>query len=413
MNRKLIAVAVAGAMGLPALAVAQSTVQIYGRAHVEYSWTDSGGINEDQMHNGGGSNIGLRGTESLGGGLSAWFQCESSVQVQSGANGDGFCTRNSAVGLRGGFGNVHFGNWDMPMKWATISGVKLADTGTLGVANLFHKGAPANIANGVTPTDGVNVTIIAGATISRNTATSNTALMTFYRRNANTVQYWTPNFGGFEGRIGISAANEETAANGLTPRTISLAGKYASGPLLLAAGYEKHQDYALAGRDDTGWILAASYQFGPVRLAAMYEDLKWESLHATNSGDTSTWGLFAEWRISGPHTLKAQFVQADDTKGSLTAGNVGAPGQSLNAAGEISVGTATNMVFNGGAGGTGADQWGLGYQYDFSKRTALKLNYTYIDNDSNARYGAYNAGSSTALRGESVSAFGVAIDHRF
>ena len=44
MNKKLMALAVASALGTPAVALAQgaSTVQIYGTAYLEYSFEDQG-----------------------------------------------------------------------------------------------------------------------------------------------------------------------------------------------------------------------------------------------------------------------------------------------------------------------------------------------------------------------------------
>ncbi|MFN7088136.1 MAG: porin, partial [Burkholderiales bacterium] len=111
MQKKLIAIAVAGALGAPALAMAQaSTVQVYGRVTAEYGYVDqgSGKPNTDLLQTPGGSAIGFKGEEKLGGGLSAWFQCESSADIR-GQNQDGWCSRNSAVGFKGGFGNVYIG----------------------------------------------------------------------------------------------------------------------------------------------------------------------------------------------------------------------------------------------------------------------------------------------------------------
>ena len=110
MKKKLMAVAVAGALAAPALAVAQtSTVQVYGRITYEYGIIDQGeGQREtDYADSPGGSAIGFRGEEKLGGGLSAWFQCESSADVRA-LDQTGWCTRNSAVGFKGSWGNVHF-----------------------------------------------------------------------------------------------------------------------------------------------------------------------------------------------------------------------------------------------------------------------------------------------------------------
>jgi len=42
MNKKLMAVAVAGALAAPAAALAQSTVQLYGSIYMEYAFTSTG-----------------------------------------------------------------------------------------------------------------------------------------------------------------------------------------------------------------------------------------------------------------------------------------------------------------------------------------------------------------------------------
>ena len=88
MNKKLLAMAVAGAFVAPAAALAQSsTVQVYGKATVEYGYADQGDTgagaarvgrpNTDMFQTPGGSAVGFKGEEKLGGGLSAWFQCET------------------------------------------------------------------------------------------------------------------------------------------------------------------------------------------------------------------------------------------------------------------------------------------------------------------------------------------------
>src|SRR5665647_355036 len=136
MNKKLMAVAVAGALAVPALAFAQaSTVQIYGNITYEYGRSSGGDRpNVDYADTPGGSAIGFKGEEKLGGGLSAWFQCETTADVR-GYDQVGLCSRNSAVGFKGGFGNVHFGRWDTPMKRALNQGtVGATETGLLGMS---------------------------------------------------------------------------------------------------------------------------------------------------------------------------------------------------------------------------------------------------------------------------------------
>ena len=79
MNKKVMAVAVAGAFALPAsVALAQtSTVQIGGSVTLLYSsvkhQNDSVAKRSDILET-AEPNIYIRGEEKLGGGLSAWFQ---------------------------------------------------------------------------------------------------------------------------------------------------------------------------------------------------------------------------------------------------------------------------------------------------------------------------------------------------
>jgi len=132
MNKKLMALAVAGAFGVPAAAVAQ--VEIYGRANVfADSYSATGATTNPTVNdfksrtrvNDQGSRIGVRGREDLGRGLRAVYQIESGVNIDTGTqtssagpsatsgpsgSSTGFlASRDSWVGLEGGWGRVLFG----------------------------------------------------------------------------------------------------------------------------------------------------------------------------------------------------------------------------------------------------------------------------------------------------------------
>ena len=84
MHKKLMAAAVAGVLAAPVIAQAQSTVQIYGVAEWEYGVLEQGnGRPRVDYNEVTGSYLGFRGTESLGGGLSAWFQCETTMDIRA------------------------------------------------------------------------------------------------------------------------------------------------------------------------------------------------------------------------------------------------------------------------------------------------------------------------------------------
>jgi hypothetical protein len=126
---------------------AASTVQLYGKMTYEYGYVNQGGNrpNTDVAQTPGGTAVGVKGVEKLGGGLSAWFQCESSADVR-GLNQDGLCTRNSGIGLKGAFGNLHFGRWDSPFKRGINMGtVGVQDTGLLGHSFVFAGGSAARM----------------------------------------------------------------------------------------------------------------------------------------------------------------------------------------------------------------------------------------------------------------------------
>jgi len=120
MNKKLIAVAVAGACIAPAaMAQTANPVTLYGRAFVAFESVEATG--------GTGANLprrsrvedrnsffGIKGTEDLGGGLKAVFQLESQFKLDQ--NDTTFANRNSGVGLQGNWGTVILGRWDSPMK---------------------------------------------------------------------------------------------------------------------------------------------------------------------------------------------------------------------------------------------------------------------------------------------------------
>jgi len=125
MQKKLLAIAVAGALA-PAAAMAQSTVEIYGRANVGLDqWQAKGATDGTGDYKGRmrvfdfGSRLGFRVNESLGGGMRAFVVMETGVNIDSGTNNGqstsanastGFwASRDSYAGIGGDWGDVRFG----------------------------------------------------------------------------------------------------------------------------------------------------------------------------------------------------------------------------------------------------------------------------------------------------------------
>jgi len=390
MKKKLMVVAVAGALAAPALAVAQtSTVQIYGRITYEYGFVDQGDGQRrtDYADSPGGSAIGFRGEEKLGGGLSAWFQCESSADVRA-MDQTGLCTRNSAVGFKGSWGNLHFGRWDTPMKRALNMGtVGAEETGILGMSFLPFGGSGG--ADATASADGQQ-------------------RQRWKRREAALSYYESPRFNGFQflGAFGTGNAGADsnpsdvppTATANAVPRIWSLSGTYQNGPWAAGLAYEQHENFgpvpSTVNMDDKAWGASIAYTFGGnVKVGATYLDAEYETGAAT-SLDRKTYTIGVNWRIQGPHSFHAQYAYADDCEGVGTIGGNG--------------GCTGSLV-----GGTGGDAWSLAYAYAFSKRTRVKLGYVRVSNDANTR--SFRIGNSAALtrNGQDVDGYAFHIQHNF
>src|SRR5262245_59811353 len=128
---------------LPGLAAAQ-TVEIYGTIKVDVETVKATGATipgQDFASRGrvtsNSSNVAFRGTEKLGGDLSAFFQVESQVNVDDGTSSGFWASRNSGVGLLGGWGQFILGQWDSPYKVATLRIDPMADVGIGGYGGII------------------------------------------------------------------------------------------------------------------------------------------------------------------------------------------------------------------------------------------------------------------------------------
>lgn len=117
MKKKLIALAVAGALAAPVVASAQGTnVTIFGRVQAEYSLNDSSGRPSEGalQDNARSSRWGLHITEDLGNGLKANARLEMGLNAGSGS---ATTPREQWVGLSSNnWGDVKFGRVQSPFK---------------------------------------------------------------------------------------------------------------------------------------------------------------------------------------------------------------------------------------------------------------------------------------------------------
>jgi hypothetical protein len=136
MNKQLLALAVTAALVAPSIASAD--VKLYGRVQVEYNVEDSDQANTNSEQsvddNAGQSRIGIKFSEKLGGGLSAFGKAEfridpadNSSSGTAGSSSQGSISgalgqRDIHVGIKGSWGSIAAGSFHAPYK--TAGGVK-------------------------------------------------------------------------------------------------------------------------------------------------------------------------------------------------------------------------------------------------------------------------------------------------
>jgi predicted porin len=155
MNKLLLAVAVLGT-GAAAAASAQSNVSVYGLIDLgivqESGAPAAKSVTKVSSGVSTGSRLGFRGSEELGGGVSAIFLLESGYQADTGTMGQGnlLFGRQIFVGLQGPLGTVKVGRQYTPIDGANTA-VDPFTNGTTGrAANLLVRNYVGRFDNGIT-----------------------------------------------------------------------------------------------------------------------------------------------------------------------------------------------------------------------------------------------------------------------
>ena len=118
MNKKLVAVAIAGLLAAPLAQAQTANVTLYGRINIDMEFVNGRLANNTNPNvyrvASNSSRFGLRGTESLGGGLNAIFQIENGSIRPTTGDGGNLAGRDSFVGLSGGWGTFKMGRFLAP-----------------------------------------------------------------------------------------------------------------------------------------------------------------------------------------------------------------------------------------------------------------------------------------------------------
>jgi predicted porin len=410
MKKSALALAVGAAFAAPAMAQ-NTTVQIYGKVYPQLGWykssgaTEVGGVTSNlvpqptaaQVNNDksrasvdvANSYLGFRGEEKLGGSLSTIWQIEQSLEFDTGTGV--WATRNSFLGLRGGFGTVKLGNMDTIYK---EFGDQFSMFGISSGNFISHSNQLS--ANGV----------------------GNSRLARFHERAPNSIQYLTPEFGDFQ--IGIQYSPDEIKGNptpatatGLDRQWWSYGIKYEAQRFYVSVQQEYRKD--MFGGSSTATAVSNLTGGSPItgsehskdtatRLSGVFKltpDQKFTAdiarLEYKESGQAAAgrfedlkktnWAVGWEARWGGPLRTGVSYVHMNE--GSCTL------------SGDVACTTT----------GLDGNQVNLGTAYDFSKRTFIYAIYSKVTNGESALFD--NWANGTPARGADVTQFALGVSHSF
>ena len=383
MQKKLLGLAVAGALAAPGIALAQ--VEVYGFVNMSV-----GQVKYDSVSPNAGqatavssvtkmdvashaSNYGIRGRENIGMGQTAWFQIEQNAPMERSNNvAITPASRNSAVGVQGNWGNLFIGQWttpwaDLDALWAVGSvGGWTPVTSVIGRRETTGTAPNANCANGghglATSCDAVE----AGSGVGH----------AFWRRTSQSIFYQSPVFAGVQVKLSYQTNEGKAGAEAGVPNanaqmwssSVQWAGM--GGRVRVGAAFDSHKDFSTIGKTDTGWRVTGGWNFGFADVGFAYEQMTYAlstaaggaqgATYSGNDCEAKQYGLGVAVPV-GQGAIRGSWAVAKDLDGTGCTVVVGSPA---------------------GAGYGGATTWTLGYDYRFSKRTTIGAGYATIDNKS-------------------------------
>lgn len=374
MKKKLLAVAVAGALTAPVAAFAQSSVTITGffkGGFESLKYSNSAKANQSQIGVvDDSSRLIFNVREDLGGGLAAIGQIDMRFGLDSGAlaaNG------NTHVGLQS-------------KTWGRIF---------VGRQDLHYFGRESDLtAKGSLRADSISILSHAGG---GGVAIANAS------RTPNVVHYTTPNWNGFSMVVAFSS-QPVTAAAGLAAeadigsgrrkgRAWNLAPVYAANNWTVGYSYwNSKQDLGgntVATGDQRADRLFASYKFPMgLKIGFAWDKTKIEgALDGIEYGDRAAWSIPVSYTW-GNHEIHAHFDKARNDKATVAD--------------------------------DAAEMFAIAYAYNLSKRTSAALTYARINNKVAGAYTFFTsaslglgAGASAVAAGEDPRMWAVTLRHAF
>jgi predicted porin len=370
MQKKLLTIAVAAALAAPVAVMADVTV--YGQAHYSYDWVDGArsfdgnkDVSEDATGVSRQTRIGFKGAEDLGGGLKGLWQIET--LINNSPNAGDVNLRNTFVGLSGGFGTVLAGRHDTPYKLSTGKldpfGDKIGDYNVV-IGNY----------NGAVYAD---------------------------ERVPQTIAYVSPNFSGFHGAIAYVShyVNNATGDGNEQDRAVSAMVQYDNAGFFASAAYEWGTGNnaanvvgvagfpgALGAFDEPeiqSMKFGLGYTFAGFSLGGIYENIDLDRGKGFKAADRDAYYVSAKYAF-GNSAIGGFWGMADDIDGEKDSKD------------------------------SGAYMYGIGYDYNLSKRTQLYAMYAGVNNERNAQYSVWTGGGMYDNKpGHNINGYSLGVIHKF
>lgn len=307
MKKTFLALAVGSAFAGPVHA--QSNVSVTGSVDGGLRYISNDGDDRVTVGSNGTSynnRLVFRGTESLGGGLSARFHLEAGFNLGTGTldnNVGQLFQRTATVGLAG--------------KWGALDVGRQFSVAFKVAAPLSPFGSNYT---GITP---LAIAVPGSQTLGTPTATTPAANAGVGRFN-NDIQY-TGTFGAWTARAEYAAGEQAGSHSDGAAGALGLS--YANGPVLLGAVYTRHKPNMRTSanpsfQDRDHWLAGAAYKIGDARFTAAYVDDTVSTDAAGERHTRWTWGG-VQYALTPATTVTGAYYHTRISGGGLPDGKRG------------------------------------------------------------------------------------------
>jgi predicted porin len=228
----------AAALLVAASASAQTSATLYGIVDMFVQYGHGSEGNGFSVQSGGvsSSRLGVKGSEDLGGGLSARFQLEQGILADTGALGQG------------------------GLAWGRQAWVGVAST-TWGALSLGRQNVPQYVILDSFDTFGTG----AGSS-------AESGVFSTISRADNSVVYQTPSLGGWQGSV--MAATGESTLGGDLGNKYALGSTYTAGAFSAGLAINVFKATASTNVDSRFLLLTAAYDFGGAKVSGALQSVR-------------------------------------------------------------------------------------------------------------------------------------------